>query len=299
MKIRFSLFKLLFKFLTKRIQSRFIFSPVKQQLSSGNRMFNIEELKLLNREKTKLETFDLYLYKTLNEPRLLGQIVFEYGSLINAYTEWKGKKVLDIGTGRSTLPYWMISQGASVTAFEYPKQIEKKISDDFSMVNQFFISKYFEKLDEVYGDMTQLPFRDNEFDLVTSFSVIEHLDTNPSDHSYVPYLEQRRKAAQTLNEMIRVTKPGGFIYLTSDCGDYARIESDKWKSFYYYKEGPEFSAAWPVKDVPEIFYDSFVKNGCSLIGKQAFDSLALNKGKNYFTFRGPFFSAFSVYVQKL
>jgi len=48
-------------------------------------------------------------------------------------------------------------------------------------------------------DATKLSFADNSFDLTCSVSVIEHI--------YCDYLK-------AIQEMIRVTKPGGYIYLT-------------------------------------------------------------------------------------
>jgi hypothetical protein len=46
--------------------------------------------------------------------------------------------------------------------------------------------------------------------------------------------------------------------------------------------------------VPEIFYDYLVKRGCALPGGVSFDPSALRGDGSHETFRGPFFSAFSV-----
>lgn len=261
-------------------------------------MFQKDRLSFLGKEKFDLETFDLYLYSTLNDPRLLGQIVFEYGTLLNWCPSWRGLKVLDLGSGRSTLPYWMASRGASVTTFEYPHPIEQKIAGKIGRLNRFIMEKVSGRVIEIYGDMMVLPFKDHSFDMVTSFSVIEHLDTDASDLSYVPFPEQRKRAAKVLNEMIRVTKSGGYIYLTSECCDYTKVKSDAWRSSYYYKEGPEFSGAWPVQDVKEIFYNYFIRQGCALVGDISFDPSHLNKNSDFTTFRGPSFSAFSVLARK-
>ena len=102
--------------------------------------------------------------------------------------------------------------------------------------------------------MRCLPFADASFDLVTSLSVVEHLDTNLPERTFVPYQEQQRRLAEVLDEMIRVAKPGGSIYVTSDCCDYDRATTDNWRGAYYYEEGPALSAAWPVADVPCLFY---------------------------------------------
>ena len=56
-----------------------------------------------------------------------------------------------------------------------------------------------ERLSFMLEDATQLSFKTNTFDLVYSISVIEHI--------YKNYIH-------AINEMIRVVKPGGYIYLT-------------------------------------------------------------------------------------
>jgi SAM-dependent methyltransferase len=270
----------------------------RKQLPAWNGMFRKDLLPLFEKEKRELETFDLYLYLTLNSPRLLGQIVFEYGTLVNFIEDWKNREVLDIGSGRSTFPHWMVSKGASVIAFEYPQQVERKIEGKFEKLNRLLSRNGRKNPHEVFGTMLELPFPDGSFDLVTSFSVIEHLDTNLPDLSYVPYPEQRRRAARVLSEMARVTKPGGYLYLTSECCDYTRATSDAWRSSYYYKTGPELSAAWPVEDVNEIFYESLISERCSVVGQNSFCPSDLNGDENRATFRGPFFSAFSVLATK-
>jgi ubiquinone/menaquinone biosynthesis C-methylase UbiE len=145
----------------------------------------------------------------------------------------------------------------------------------------------------------QTTIPDNAFDLVTSFSVIEHLDTDLTDHSYVPYPQQRERCAQALNEMIRVTKVGGYIYVTSECCDYKRATTDAWRGNYYFEGGgPDLSSAWPVRDVQELFYDYLTEHGCSLVGPKSFSASDLNGNSNVETFRGPFFSGFAVLATK-
>src|SRR5690349_15104238 len=99
--------------------------PRPRRLPAWNNLHVQKNLVLLAREKSSLETFDLYLYRALNAKYLRGQIAFEYGTLLNYVQEWPGLRVLDVGAGRSSLPRWMARQGASVVAFEYPNQVEK------------------------------------------------------------------------------------------------------------------------------------------------------------------------------
>ena len=70
----------------------------------------------LRPEQLTLARFDLYLYDVMKSERLEGQIVFEYGTLLRSIGSWAGLRVLDVGTGRSTLPAWMCHAGARATA---------------------------------------------------------------------------------------------------------------------------------------------------------------------------------------
>jgi len=99
--------------------------------------------------------------------------------------------------------------------------------------------------------------------------------------------------------MIRVARPGGHIYITSDCCDYTRATKDAWRIHYYFEgDGPELSGAWPASDVQEMFYDYLTEHGCSLVGPNTFSPSDLAGDETFETFRGPFFSAFVVLVRK-
>jgi SAM-dependent methyltransferase len=289
---------LVMRFLAARLRTRVAGLPKGGALPTWNAMFRPDAIPLLQRQKRVLESFDLGLFMALNDPRLLGQIVFEYGTLVNWVSSWRGMRVLDIGTGRSTLPYWMIAHGASVVAFEFPDPVERQLGGKLGRVNNSLVGRYRRRLKQVAGTMLDLPFSDGTFDLVTCLSVIEHLDTELPGRTYVPYTEQRRRAGRVLDEMVRVARPGGVLYLTSECCDYTRATTDAWRSSYYYRDGPPLSGAWPVQDVSEIFYDRLVKRGCTLVGRSSFDPHALRGDGTHETYRGPYFSAFSVLARR-
>lgn len=278
--------------------------PQPQQLSAWNSLHAQSHQPRLAREKAILETFDLSLYRTLNTSYLRGQIVFEYGALLNHVSDWKGLKVLDIGSGRSSLPRWMAGQGAQVTAFEYPSQVEKPPTGWRQRINEW-VQRPAPEPGVAYGTMLELPMPDQSFDLVCSFSVIEHLDTNLPDLRYVPYPEQKRRAVQTLQEMARVARPGGLIYLTSECCQYRLVQTDTWLDAYYYKAGPDrelkepkFSSAWPVDEIPEIFHRTLESAGCQLVGANGLVPSQLDGRSEVASFRGPHFSAFSVLARR-
>ncbi len=267
------------------------------RLHPSNVMFKVARPPMLEPERSTLERFDLYLYDIMNSPRLQGQIVFEYGTLLRATHRWAGLRVLDVGTGRSTFPAWMSSEGAVVTTFDLPHRAEPRPSGFQARVNSL-IGRRSGTVREVAGSMCCLPFADASFDLVTSLSVVEHLDTNLPDRAFVPYEEQRRRLGQVIDEMIRVTTGGGHLYITSECCDFERATTDGWKPAYYYVDGPALAGAWPVRDVPELFYRYIASRGCELVGGVGFAAADIDRA-DHWTWRGPYFSGFSVLARKL
>jgi SAM-dependent methyltransferase len=262
----------------------------------ANAMFSASGVSTLNRERAILQRFDLPLHTVMSSPRLGGQIVFEYGTLLRAMDRWSGVRVLDIGTGRSTLPNWMSRQGAVVTTQELAKPAEGGGSRFADRVNDW-VKHEAGAVGAVVGSMRHQPFADATFDLLTSLSVVEHLDTDLPSRAFVPYAEQQRRLAEVLDEMIRVTKPGGHLYITSECCDFGRATADNWKPAYYHVGGPELSGAWPVEDVPRLFYDYLADRGCALVGGVQFAPADIGQPDRW-TWRGQYFSGFSVLAQR-
>src|SRR4051812_39222274 len=91
-----------------------------------NAMFGRSLLDPLERHRRSLAAFDLYLFDIMNSARLRGEKVFEYGTLLDGVRTWSGKRILDVGTGRSTLPQWMIHQGARVFSLDLPTPAEDR-----------------------------------------------------------------------------------------------------------------------------------------------------------------------------
>lgn len=261
-----------------------------------NAMFSQDLVAALEPERRSLEGVDLYLFDVMTSPRLRGQIVFEYGTLLRAIDTWANLVVLDVGTGRSTLPRWISQQGARVVTLELSKPVEMPAPGFHARVDDL-MRRSGGEVRPVAGSMLSVPFEDDSFDLVSSLSVVEHLDTDLPSRNYVAYDEQTRRLRAVLDEMVRVTRPGGLVYVTSECCDYTRATFDHWRGAYYYENGPALSAAWPVGDVQTLFHDYLTSRGCELVGDLRFDPANIANDR-YWTCRGPFFSGFSVLVRK-
>ena len=94
------------------------------------------------------------------------------------------KKVLDVGTRESLLPHWLAAHGAQVFACDlHPEQIK----NDGTVAIQ-------------YADACNLPFDNDQFDATLCTSCIKFI---PDD-------------SQAMRELVRVTKPGGYIAVTVD-----------------------------------------------------------------------------------
>lgn len=268
----------------------------RQAVAPVNLMFDAALPAELACERAALERFDLYLFDAMNSSRLEGQIVFEYGILLRALERWSGLRVLDVGTGRSTFPAWMSHKGAVVTPLDLSVPAEASWGGFHGRVNRL-IGRRRGVIRPVTGSMRDLPFADNSFDLVTSLSVVEHLDTDLPERTFVPYDEQQRRLARVLDETIRVTRPGGHLYVTSECCDYSRATTDGWRQAYYYLDGPALSGAWPVEDVPRLFYDHVSARGCDLVNGVQFAPSDISR-QDRWTWRGPYFSGFSMLARK-
>ena len=126
----------------------------------------------------------------------------------------------------------------------------------------------------VCGDACRLPFEDSGFDLVTLFDVLEHI---PDD----------RAAAR---EAVRVTRPGGWVLISTPCADwhypsYGFLRSvcpherelmDKWG---HVRRGYEISALTALFGRPADAAASFINRVTAFYHDVAFSKLSSRKRK--------------------
>jgi hypothetical protein len=62
--------------------------------------------------------------------------------------------------------------------------------------------------------------------------------------------------------------------------------------------GPPLSGAWPVRNVPGIFYDHVGKRGCALPGGVSFEPSDLRGDGSREKFRDSYFTAFSALARR-
>lgn len=96
----------------------------------------------------------------------------------------KDLKILNVGAalGASTI---MLQEFGTVTSLEYNKECCEFVKKELGM-------------DFINGSITELPFNDNEFDLVCAFDVVEHVQDD----------------SLAIKELHRVCRPGGYTFTT-------------------------------------------------------------------------------------
>lgn len=118
---------------------------------------------------------------------------------------WDKKVLLDLGSEISPMPWFIALLGANVTMIERDEQwipVWQTLKQELGVDIDWHIT----------GD-EHLPFADSSFDVVTSFSVIEH-QSNKED---------------AVCEVVRIMKPGGLFALSFDiCEPAMRMTFPEW-----------------------------------------------------------------------
>ncbi len=112
---------------------------------------------------------------------------FEKDELMRMVGDINGKKVLDVGCGTGRLERKLIDAGAEIIGIDVSSEMIKAAK------------KKFPKVEFVKGDIENLPFEDEAFDLVVCSFVVVHL----------------KNLDKAFEEIYRVLKPGGTFVLTN------------------------------------------------------------------------------------
>jgi len=156
--------------------------------------------------------------------------------------DWKESSLLDIGSELSPMTWFLASLGANVTLVEMDQQWvpkwERLCTETGLQVKWQIVPA------------EKLPFEDESFDVVTSFSVIEH----------------QKDKGMAVNEVLRILKPGGLLALSFDiCEPEMSMTFPDWNgkalTMAQFEEliwnHPEFDTMgqkpeWNVRDIPEF-----------------------------------------------
>jgi len=104
---------------------------------------------------------------SMNEYDLVGMQHANYAVelILNSYKDLNQKKVLEIGCGNGYIIKKMLERGAICTGLEPGVQAESLSFDDLRVVNDFFPTK---------------EIKDEKFDLILHFNVLEHIESPAS-----------------------------------------------------------------------------------------------------------------------
>lgn len=161
-----------------------------------NNVINFTENAQTSEEWKKLNTQFLNYHKSLTVYTLINSMpINNYVSLKSEIGLLKNVKVLDVGGGTGH---------SFATFFQHPETIDYYLLDpNLRLLHDQFIRLYpklsYLKMGHILGSAEQLPIKTESFDVVTSISMIDHLDNYK----------------QFIAEAYRVLKQGGKFLVTS------------------------------------------------------------------------------------
>ena len=165
-------------------------------------------------------------------------------------------KVLDVGSGRSLLPFELASKGYQVWSIDFRSKYHRYIRD----YNNFTF---------VEGDIRKTSFPDAFFDIVIGVSSIEHVGLVGENVS----LEGDKAAVQ---EIFRIMKPGGKLLITVPFGKESGVFTvGRFNSFrvYDYAHLKELSGKFEIESEQFAVLDKRSWRPSSLEEARAVDSL--------------------------
>jgi 2-polyprenyl-3-methyl-5-hydroxy-6-metoxy-1,4-benzoquinol methylase len=138
-----------------------------------------------------------HVYKKFLSPgfTVYNERPIEYRFVFEQLTELKPKTILDVGTGLSALPSLMANCGARVVAID-------NVTDYWA---NGMLNNHYHIIDD---DITDSKLQE-QFDMVTCISTLEHI----------------RKCEEAVQNMFRLTVPGGYVVLTFPYNERERVEN--------------------------------------------------------------------------
>jgi len=139
----------------------------------------------------------------------------------------KNKQVLEVGCGDGYGAAFLAKSTRSIIAVDYEKEVILTAQNKYQANNLKYLCM----------DATRLEFPENEFDLVCSFQVIEHIPEN--------------RLLTYLAELNRVLKPDGALYLST-------LNLEKvMKDPHIYKKNPAHCKEFGIRDLEVILSKVF------------------------------------------
>lgn len=233
-----------------------------------------------------LRAFDPGLAALIDQKEIKSIRHWEYSVLLNAFGhDFRNKTVLDVGCGRSLFSMYLASLGAEVTTFDLPSPLQRQ--------DEAIAKRRRAGIRHMQGDMLDLPFEPESFDLVICISVIEHLQENPGNplnpRPRDAFLADTEKAVA---EMARVVKRGGYLYLTSDVYDPSRQKDDGWRP------GTGVTCCYTESEFKEVILETAQRQGLSFDRAQDYDFKRIIEDPARCTYRGRYVSTFAMLMKR-
>lgn len=154
----------------------------------------------------------------------------------------EGARILEGGCGLGDKVYFLKQSGYNVTGVDNASKTVEKVHE------------FMPELDIRYGDLRQLDYPDNFFDGYWSFGVIEHF-YDGYDH--------------IVREMLRILKPGGYLFLTVPAMSAIRRMKAVAGFFPKFKEEQiDISSFYQFTFTPEEIQRSIGKFGFQFVERQ-------------------------------
>jgi ubiquinone/menaquinone biosynthesis C-methylase UbiE len=99
-----------------------------------------------------------------------------YKTYLESMGELKNKKILCVGNGDKIKELYFLTQGAKVVITDLSLEAMKKIKNDF--FNSLIYEKYKDNIEFHSVDALNMPFADNEFDIIYGASFVHHIQDN-------------------------------------------------------------------------------------------------------------------------